>query len=241
LRVLSLFALPVVTLDDNPELCIGSTRTLQAGSFTSYLWHDGSTDASYEVNGTGIYHVTVEDNNGCEGSDTVRITQILPLPARFLPGDTSICNYASLLLRPQGSYSEYLWNTNATGVSITVTQPGEYWLRVTDSHDCTGADTILVLPKECLVGLYAPNAFSPNNDGWNDTFRPIVGGIVESYELTIYNRYGQRIYSTKDLHRGWDGTIAGIRQDSNTFAWTCRYKLEGQPERMERGTVTLVR
>lgn len=147
LRVLPLFTLPVVSLDDNPELCIGSTRMLQAGNFTSYLWHDGSTDASYEAGGTGVFFVTVEDNNGCKGSDTVRITQILPLPANFLPGDTAICNYASLLLRPQGNYSEYLWNTNATGVSITITQPGEYWLRVTDNHDCTAPTPFLYYPK----------------------------------------------------------------------------------------------
>lgn len=241
LSVLPPFALPVVTLDDNPLLCTDATRTLQAGNFASYLWHDGSTNGSYEASGIGEYYVTVEDNNGCKGSDTVRITQILPLPANFLPGDTSICNYANLLLRPKNNYSQYLWNTNATGVSITITQPGKYWLRVTDSHSCTGADTILVLPKECLVGLYAPNAFTPNNDRWNDTFRPILGGIVESYELSIYNRYGQKIFSTTDLHQGWDGTIAGKKQDSNSFVWTCRYKLEGQAERVERGTVTLIR
>jgi gliding motility-associated-like protein len=232
---------PIITLDHTNSLCEGDSRQLNAGSFSSYLWNDGSTQRTLLINNTGTYYVTVADNNGCTASDTAIITTLLPLPTAFLPIDTSICTYGKLDLKPLKSYNNYLWNTNATTSSINVTSPGLYWLQVTDNNNCKERDSIIVNPKECMTGFHIPSAFTPNNDGRNDKFRPLLFGNVKNYKFVIYNRWGQVVFQTKEIGKGWDGTFGGIKQDPTIFVWTCTYQLEGEKIKAEKGTVLLVR
>ena len=241
LRVNNVWPNPVVSLNDNPDLCAGSTRILQPGSFISYLWQDGSTASTFAVTSRGTYYVTVIDNNQCKGSDTVRIVRYLPPPVNFLPADTSICNYGTMLLKASTNFINYKWSNNSTSPSITITSPGVYWLRVTDASNCTGKDSIVVKSKNCLNGFYIPNAFTPDNNGRNDFFKPFIGGVVKKYQFMIYNRWGQIIFTTNDQHKGWDGKLAGIDQDPNVFVWTCTYQIENQSVKKEKGTVVLMR
>lgn len=235
------FSNPVVLLDHTNYLCAGSSRILDAGTFTSFLWNDGSTSQKIIAKNVGIYAVQVTDNNGCAGRDTTRITTILPLPSGFLPNDTLLCSYDNLTISPLTPYNSYQWNNNATASSITVSQPGVYWLQVKDTNGCVGRDSISVEPKDCMMGFYVPTAFTPNHDGKNDAFRPMLFGKVKKYQFTIYNRWGQIVFQSAELNRAWDGTVAGVLQQSNVFTWICSYQFEGEEARMERGTVVLVR
>jgi gliding motility-associated-like protein len=241
MRVLNVWQNPLVTVDNNPQLCVGSARILQPGNFASYLWQDGSTNSSFVARDLGMYSVEVTDNNQCKGTDTVHINTWLPSPANFLSADTSICNYGNLLLKPSGDFKNYKWSDNTTSSSILITVPGIYWLQVTDADNCVGRDSIVVNPKECLTGFYIPNAFTPNQDGKNDVFRPLIGGTVIQYQFTVYNRWGQIVFRSKDLHKGWDGSLGGIKQNSDVFVWLCTYQIDGMPAKTERGTVVLIR
>ena len=236
------FTLPLIDLDPTSTLCSGSSRTLSAGNgFVSYLWNTGSTAPFVTVHGTGTYSVVVVDGNGCTGSDTVVITTLLPSPADFLPADTDICSYGKLTLNATGPFRHYQWSNNETSASITISQPGLYWLTVTDNHNCTGKDSILVHTKDCMEGFFAPSAFTPNNDGKNDIFRPLIFGNIKQYQFTIYNRWGQIVFQTREIGKGWDGNFAGMQQDPNVFTWTCTYQLEGEGKKSEKGIVTLIR
>ncbi|MBL0135725.1 MAG: gliding motility-associated C-terminal domain-containing protein [Chitinophagaceae bacterium] len=75
----------------------------------------------------------------------------------------------------------------------------------------------------------------------NNTFKPIVYGVLENFYMAIYNRYGQKVYETTDATKGWNGQINGQQQGTNTFVWTARYKFVGQVMKVDKGTVTLVR
>lgn len=240
-KVLTVFANPVVRLDHNNTLCTGTSRVLDAGPFSSYKWTDGSSSRTLSVNTTGVYTVEVQDANGCKGSDTTVIAEFLPLPENFLPADTAICSYGSLTLKPTHTYTGYLWSNNASASAITITQPGEYWLKVEDINGCKGSDTMRVSLKDCMQGFYIPTAFTPDGDGKNDVFRPLLFGRVKKYSFTIYNRWGQVVFQTSELAKGWNGIFAGTKQDSNVFAWTCTYQLEGQEVKTEKGTVMLMR
>lgn len=235
------FSNPVVLLDHTNYLCAGSSRILDAGSYSSYLWNDGSTSQKIILKNVGIYAVQVTDNNGCFGRDTTRISTILPLPSGFLPNDTLLCSYDKLTISPLIPYNSYQWNNSATTSSITVSQPGVYWLQVKDTNGCVGRDSITVEPKDCMMGFYIPTAFTPNHDGKNDAFRPMLFGKVKKYQFTIYNRWGQIVFQSAELNRAWDGTVAGVLQQSNVFTWICSYQFEGEEARMERGTVMLIR
>jgi gliding motility-associated-like protein len=92
-----------------------------------------------------------------------------------------------------------------------------------------------------MTGVYVPTAFSPNKDAKNDVFRAQVFGPVNTFELRVYNRWGQVVFKTTDPAKGWDGTDAGKNQDTGVFVWTCRYAMAGEPEKIQKGTVVLIR
>ncbi|NII29782.1 gliding motility-associated C-terminal domain-containing protein [Pseudoflavitalea sp. X16] len=233
---------PTATLPPDAALCSGESAVLDAGNgFAQYLWQDGSTGSQQVVQDAGVYWVQVTDRNNCKASDTTAITRIIPLPTAFLPGDTVLCSFSKLNIQPLHKFSSYRWNNNAVSASITVQQPGTYWLEVQDATGCTGRDSIFVLPKQCLQGFFAPSAFSPNSDRKNDTFKPVLLGNVVKYQLLIFNRWGQIIFQSSDWNAGWDGNLAGQPQNTGAYVWRCTYQFEGAPIQQEKGTVMLVR
>jgi len=238
---ITVFQNPAVSLDHTNTLCNGNMRYLNAGSFSSYLWNDGSTVSTLPVNGLGVYYVTVTDNNGCKGSDTTKITTLFATPAGFLPADTTICTYGNLTLKARASYNNYSWSNNSNASSVTITQPGIYWLEVIDGNNCVGKDSILVSPKYCGKGFFIPNAFTPNGDGKNDVFKPILLGNVKQYNFSVFNRWGQIVFQSNDQAKGWNGDFKNMKQSSNVFVWTCAYQFEGEERKIEKGTVVVIR
>jgi gliding motility-associated-like protein len=242
LQILKVYANPVSQLNKDAFLCTATTRILTPGNnFDRYLWQDGTTQSQITISTTGKYWVKFTDANHCSSSDTVWIKQILPVPTGFLPADTMLCTYASMTIIPASSFKKYTWSTGATATTLAIKTSGLYWLLATDQFGCIGSDTIKILPKECLKGVFIPSAFSPNRDGKNDLFKPILQGPVIRYELTIFNRWGQQIFFTQDRNTGWDGTINGRMQDTGGYTWTCTWQLANEPIQVNKGVVTLVR
>jgi gliding motility-associated-like protein len=87
--------------------------------------------------------------------------------------------------------------------------------------------------------LYIPNAFTPNGDGINETFVPKGDGI-QTFKMLIYNRWGELLYETDDLQKGWDGTFKGVlsQQDVYIYKVSARGLAYGLVE--QEGTVTLI-
>ncbi len=69
------------------------------------------------------------------------------------------------------------------------------------------------------INIYVPKAFSPNNDGVNDLLKPILVGIQDFHYFTVYNRWGNIIFTTTDPNQGWDGTFKGVPQPVETYLW----------------------
>jgi gliding motility-associated-like protein len=238
---IAVFQNPIVVLDKTSTLCSGSSRQLDAGNFDSYLWNNGTMERTLLVSNAGTYSVIVTDKNGCKGSDTTVINQVFTLPQNFIPKDTSICSYGTITLKASDGFKNYLWSNNSNASFITVNQAGVYSLQVTDYNLCTATETVTVSLKQCMSGFYIPNAFTPNNDGKNDLFKPLVFGNVKAYSFTVYNRFGQKIFQTNNVNMGWDGTLNGIAQQADVFVWTCTYQLEGSGVENKKGTVMLIR
>lgn len=232
---------PVLDLGTDKEICPGETITIRAAKgFTSYEWQDGSRDSLLSINAAGTYWVSATDSCDNVLTDTI-VVKYKAAPSDFLPADTSICSYGEVLLQPAISYTEYLWSTGSTSASILVTQPGTYWLQAKTGNGCAGKDSILVDLKKCNKGLYAPTAFSPNNDGKNDVFRPMLFGKTRKYKFMVYNRWGQLLFTSTDPARGWDGKYMNRSQANEVYVWICEYQLEGEAVKVERGTVAVVR
>jgi gliding motility-associated-like protein len=243
LTVLNVYQLPIVVLNQDSTLCTGDQRTLDAGSgFANYIWNTGSSSRSIIVNNIGVYSVIVTDNNGCKGTDSTKITFMLPKPAAFLGQDTSICpHYDRLELKPMINFDQYKWSTGSSASAIMIKQPGIYWLQVKDDNGCVGKDSIIVNPKDCGKGFFVPTGFTPNNDGLNDLLKPILIGDVIQYRFWVYNRWGELIFETTDLTKGWNGTYKGADQSSGVFVWMCTYQFKDEQVKKEKGTFVLIR
>ncbi len=242
INILNPYPLPIVNLGNSGPICVSGSKELDAGAgYILYTWNTGSTSRQITVNQPGKFSVRVTDMNGCLSGDTIDISALVPLPANFLPADTSICKYGTLQLSPKTSFRQYTWSNLQTSQSTVIARPGTYWLRVTDNNNCTGTDSIVVTPVDCQIGLFVPNAFTPGNDGKNDRFVPIISGSVQSYLFTIYNRFGEIVFQSTDPLQSWDGRFRGSEQPSGVFAWILRYQLNGETSKSEKGTVMLIR
>jgi gliding motility-associated-like protein len=146
------YASDTVNIDFFPEIeldlgsdtlvCDDITLLLDAGEgFEEYVWQDGSTQQTYEVNGTGIYWVTVTDEHGCNETDTIHVA-LSPAVVVDLGSDTTVCSNDQFALSPGEGFTSYVWQDGSTNPFYMITNPGMYWVEVTDDIGCSGSDTI---------------------------------------------------------------------------------------------------
>jgi gliding motility-associated-like protein len=231
---------PIVNLGNDTTLCEGSSTTLNAGSgFQSYLWQDQSSQSSIVANEVGSYWVIVTNSFGCSASDTMQLTNVYPLPDHFLVEDTVICGNIPLSIEVPG-FENYLWNDGDTASYKIFTKEGTYSLQVIDVHGCSGENTT-VISNACDEDILVPNAFTPNNDGLNDVFLPIIVKNLSDYDMKIFNRWGQLIFESNDISDGWDGFDSGTRAEIGTYLWNIEYVLEGGTIKRASGYVSLLR
>ena len=232
---------PLPGLGPDRDLCAGTQYILDPGTFTQYLWQDGSTSGTRTVSAAGLYRVKVTNEFGCTAIDSIMIRSLLPSPANFLKKADSICSYEDLVIAATGTFNQYQWSTGAVEKQVKIARPGTYWLTVTDPNGCMGTDSISVYQKNCMQGAYIPTAFTPNNDGLNDVFRALVFGKVKSFKLQVFSREGQLIFQTTDPLKGWDGVYKGMSNSTTTVVWQCFYQLENRQPEYQKGTVTIIR
>ncbi len=160
-------------------------------------------------------------------------------PIPFCNGDTVLLHVSNV--------TNVEWSTGAKTLSIAVWEPGKYIVTAFD-HNCISKDSIVVETKICECNVVVPTAFSPNGDGMNDYFRPLNANKckLEDLELTVFNRYGDLIYSSTDIHNAWDGTFKGEPLPIGVYLWTLKYKMLGENTDQQltgnmTGNVTLLR
>jgi gliding motility-associated-like protein len=91
------------------------------------------------------------------------------------------------------------------------------------------------------INIYVPRVFTPNNDGTNDILKPILVGIAQFHYFSIYNRWGNLIFTTQDPNQGWDGTFRGVPQPVETYLWIGEGIDTNGKKIVQRGMVSLVR
>ncbi|NSL86644.1 gliding motility-associated C-terminal domain-containing protein [Chitinophaga sp. Mgbs1] len=237
---------PGITLDLGPDrnICPDGTVTFDGSNpdAISYLWNDGDTNPVKRVTQAGKYKLAVMDRF-CQRVilDSVRVN-ITGVPKINLGNDTVMCKGETLTLRAEGGgITGVRWDNGQSGPTLQVTNGGTY--TVTVFNDCGSAtDAITVNFTACEPKPQFPNVFSPNGDGRNDFFRPIVRGPMFEYELRIFNRWGELIFISSDSHRGWDGKYKGVPVDVGTYVWWLTYKKSaGGASNVIKGEVTVIR
>ena len=128
---------------------------------------------------------------------------------------------------------------NCDSLIVYPRQQTVYKVTAVDSNLCKVSDSVVVGP---VSKLFIPNTFTPDGDGVNDLFL-IQGHNIEAFDLSIRNRWGQEIFQTNDIRRGWNGKRYNQGKDLpiGTYTYSVRYTILPGDEQVQTGMVTLLR
>lgn len=121
------------------------------------------------------------------------------------------------------SADKYLWSTGNQKPVQTITRADSYSVLATNSCS-SDQKAFKVTYKTCDCNIYIPNAFTPNYDGLNDIFRPAIKCYPKDYSFIIYNRFGQIVYRTSEINKGWDGRINSYDASTGAYIWLVQYR-----------------
>lgn len=236
---------PIPVLTDG-AICIDENNTVYqtywlnveglTGTNYQYTWYESSDPSNpiaitavpnLEVAVSGSYYVEVRDLSnptGCEGvSNTVSVVETLPATSFTTTVTDAFTDNATVVVTVTGGNGALLYQIDGgafqesnvfTGVSA-----GEHTITVIDSQGCT------YLQETVLVIDY-PNFFTPNGDGFNDTWN-IVGLDQPEAKLYIFDRYGKLIKQISTIGQGWDGTYNGEQLPSTDYWFSLQYQENG--------------
>ena len=258
------FELPPVeslfTLDQTPCALSPLQFMNQSTSALTYTWDFGDGDTSDEMNPihvyeeTGTYLVTLlAENENCGYSDfyemEITLSELEPgvvyasaEPEWIQEGDSS-----QLDAFPDGynytwSPAESLDNPNSQAPVASPSETTVYTVIISDG-DCTHADTVRVVVDEIVCGnpyIYVPNAFTPNADGQNELLYVRGENITDLY-FTIYDRWGEEVFSTTNQEIGWDGKYEGDLVDPAVFVYYLEVVCANGQLYFEKGNITVIR
>lgn len=234
---------------NDTAICKGSTLVLDADfGQGQYNWQsippqrddqNQTGQSTYFVYRPGTYSVTATVGQ-CVYRDTLTVTFNDSLEVS-LPKDTTLCYGEHFTLVVKGNANTYAWQDSTYGTSYPVTKEGTY--TVVATNGC-GRDTLKtnISFKTCACNLILPNAFTPNGDGRNDTFRPLHACNMTHYEMKVYNRFGEMVFQSTDPDKGWDGTYKGSKVTTGTYVYTVAYvNTDSQQPFFQKGWVVVLR
>jgi len=157
--------------------------------------------------------------------------------------DTLICAGETLSLDGSGLYENLHWSTGEQSPSISITEPGTYWLEAREG-ECVARDSMRLRVQDCECPVFFANIFSPNGDEVNDRFGPMTAceGLFEVFDLQVYDRWGKRIFSSQNPGILWEGKADARAAAAGHYAFVFRYRYTFEDVlRTRKGSVMLVR
>ncbi|MEZ5046605.1 MAG: gliding motility-associated C-terminal domain-containing protein [Chitinophagaceae bacterium] len=242
-------------IDGNRTLCPRDTTILSVvGGFNYYWWpkeyiiNDQSSTITVQPINTTDYYVAGTDIKGCR--DTVHATVVVnPEGIIFTGDDKTIYPGESVMIEANGNCSlNFNWfppnGLSASNIKNPIAQPSvttQYIVTAETEGGCKAIDTIVVyVSEETLVEL--PNAFSPGSGtSINDELKPIIKGIAKMNYFKIYNRWGQEVFSSTDINKGWNGQFNGKPQPMATYVYMLDIVTISGKRVQKKGNVTLIR
>ncbi|MBK9285783.1 MAG: gliding motility-associated C-terminal domain-containing protein [Sphingobacteriaceae bacterium] len=251
---------------DKLESCVPLCINLGQQTFNQIVstnWHlgngavgNGSVAANcFTKPGHYVIYANYMDNYGCENTSSIAVNA-WPIPVadfNFTPTKPIINESIEFTdASREAEITNWTWNFShlstkpyfSSVVNLSYSDPGSYAaaLIVKSNHGCI--DTVV---KSLIVGddfgIYVPDVFSPNGDGINDVFQPKGFGINQ-YEMHIFDRWGERLFSTTDFEQGWNGTYAKrgseiLKQD--VYVWKIKLVNTFGKSKEFTGKVTLIK
>ena len=229
-----------------------------------YVWDFGDNSSAFSRNpkhtfnnsGTYTINLTVTTINGCHVTNTFpNWITVYPLPHAQFISDPSIAN----VIKPEINFINYSTLSDSVmwffgdGDSTNIYNP--YHLYPADTPNTYQVTLVVFTNKGCsdtvhgvvmvrdVYTFYAPTAFSPDGDQINEVFYVTGHGIKEeTFSLTIFDRWGEIVFETNNIHEGWDGRIKGGQiAPVGTYTWIAKFKDFQKIAHDEYGKVTIIR
>jgi gliding motility-associated-like protein len=240
----------ILTTSNDTTVCVGELLSLYAlasggeGTY-SYSWNGQSTDTTINIqaNSSNNYNVSVTDGCGSVQSNTIFVSVTSP---------TAYFNYEYLsefgVQFTDSSYYDIVntwWTFDVNDTTLLVDpfhtfySDGEHdvWLIVQDVNGCF--DTIMRTINPPMF-IYGPNSFTPDGDGVNDSFK-FKGMGIETFELLIFNRWGDLLFSSNNIENGWNGTYKGNKVPVGAYVYKVRAESYEKIVHEKIGSVSVLR
>jgi gliding motility-associated-like protein len=226
---------------EKSAVCKGEFTGLVANNGTpilpnyTYIWREGKNqivqnETKITVGTAGWYHLSITDDlHGCTDTDSIfisldSVSVDLPLTISILKGNAATVTARGI---PDGTDYSYQWDPVDDGFKSDPSKPTavlspvnerSYTVHAVSTNGCEGEATITVLVFE---RLHIPTAFSPNQDGINDTFE-IFNPKTEILDVRIFNRWGAVIFQSSGYEYPWNGTFNNKPVPAGSYPYLIR-------------------
>ncbi|MES2591258.1 MAG: PKD domain-containing protein [Bacteroidota bacterium] len=253
-----------ISISTSTTICEGNTTQLTASGGYAYSWTP-ATDLSNAAianpianpDSTTIYTVSISSVNGFGDtciqtlSTTVTVADSASFPlSASVDNDTIGEGESTIIHAITDTTIAILWSPAATlnnpssyNPVASPTSTTTYTVTIVDSAGCpkTASVTVYVVSMKCNpADIFVPNTFTPNGDGNNDLLF-VRGNEIRSLYFAVYNRWGELVFETTDMKKGWDGMYKGLKADPAVFGWYIKAKCFNEGELKKKGNVTLIR
>ena len=227
-------------------------NTTRAGETFEWDFGDGNTSVNdqpvHSYAAVDDYTVTLKriSPSTCR-VNSVTLPVSLVSPSLTVSPDQQILLGQTVTIRGTGDFIKYRW-TPHTGImspnnASTFAAPATtttYILTATDANGCIAIDSVKLTVSE-PDDIYIPTAFTPNNDGINDFLLPVFPSHISLVDYSIYNRWGQKVFTSKQRGYGWNGRWNNIAQPTGVYTWIFSAKDTNGKGLLRKGTLTLIR
>lgn len=255
---------------DTMIICAGSRvifNNTTPGNLVDCIWDFGNgettndcdtVEVNYPISGLYSVNLTTTSINGCINSltqsdliyvESIPIASFQASPQTLIAFNTDV-NFTNSSI----GASDYIWSFGDNTATTTSTNPahtypenssGSYvvWLYAESPIGCRDSVRFVIGIEEEVI-YYVPNTFTPDGDGFNQTFQPIFTDGFDPYDfdLFIFNRWGEVIWESHDASVGWDGTYKGRKVETGTYIWKIEFKtIKNDERKMITGHINLVR
>lgn len=261
--VITLSGFNPVTVSASQYQCLGDSVQLTASGGISYQWSPAGSLSNPNIfnpvaspTTTTQYTVQITQVNGIDTCVSTLFTNVnVPVygssvltawanPDTIYSGETSTLytgtSGGTIVWSPGYNIS----NVNSYTPTVWPEHTTTYAVMYTDPHGCEfpiAGVTIYVITRLCDDGkVYVPNTFTPNGDGVNDVMYARSNVILE-IDFNIYDRWGQLVFHTDDITKGWDGVFNGKPCNPDVFGYYVKFKCNNGKESFKKGNITLIR
>ena len=251
---------PTASAGAADTICPGKSTELQGSGGVTYQWSPATylsdpttADPIVEQPARSItYSLTVFGSDGCASVQPAsQLVYVTPPPVVFAGDDTAVLAGQPVPLDAidvnNSGFTQYVWspasglnNAAAQDPIAQITGNITYTVTATTNDGCSGTGSIII----AVVGssnIVVPNAFTPNGDGHNDVLKVDAIGIHDFKYFSIFNRWGQEVFTTSNQGMGWDGTRGGQVQPAGVYVWAAMGLDFSGRTVLRKGTVILIR